>query len=89
MSKCHFVVIIKLLLLRYVWADSAEARPSNMLGTRPNNDNSIEFEIRLKFALLWFRMYSTSHNENLHTSRQCNCRDVCKISLWSVEHILS
>ena len=23
------------------------------------------------------------------TSRQCNCRDVCKISLWSVKYILN
>ena len=34
-------------------------------------------------------MYSTDHNEILHTSRQCYCRDVCKISLWSVEQILN
>ena len=27
------------------------------------------------------------HNDILHTSRQCHCRDVCKISLWSVEYI--
>ena len=33
-------------------------------------------------------MYSTDHNEILHTSRQCNCRDVCKISLLLVKHIL-
>ena len=50
-------------------------------GARPTNDISIEFEIRPKFAVLWFKMYSTDHNEILHTSRQCNCRDVCKISL--------
>ena len=24
-------------------------------------------------------MYSTDHNDILHTSRQCNCRDVYKI----------
>ena len=57
-------------------------------GARPTNDISIEFEIRPKFAVLWFEIYSTDHNEILHTSRQCNCRDVCKISLWSVRHIL-
>ena len=62
-----------------------------MPGARPTNGISIEFEIRPKFAVIWFRMYSTDHNEILRTSRQCNCncRDVCKISLWSVEHILS
>ena len=51
------------------------------------NDISIEFEIRPIFAVLWFKMYSTDH-EILHTSRQYNCRDVCKISLWSVEHVV-
>ena len=34
-------------------------------------------------------MYSTDHNEILHTPRQCNCRDVCKILLWSVKRILN
>ena len=34
-------------------------------------------------------MYSTDHNEILHTSRQSNYRDVCKISLWSVQYILN
>ena len=58
-------------------------------GARPTNDISIEFEIRPKFAGLWFKMHSTDHNEILHTSRQCNCRDVCKISLWSVTYILN
>ena len=57
-------------------------------GARPTNDISIKFEIKPKFAVLWFQMRSTDHNEILHTSRQCNCRDECKISLWSVEHIL-
>ena len=32
-------------------------------------------------------MYVADHNDILHTSRQCHCRDVCKISLWSVEYI--
>ena len=58
-------------------------------GARPTNDISIEFEIQPKFAVLWFKMYSTDHNEILHTSRQCKCRDVCKISLLSVKHILN
>ena len=58
-------------------------------GVRPTNNISIEFEIRLKFALLWINTYSTDHNEILHTSRQLHCRDVCKISLRSVKHILN
>ena len=32
-------------------------------------------------------VYVADHNDILHTSRQCHCRDVCKISLWSVEYI--
>ena len=54
-------------------------------GARPTNDISIEFEIWSKFAVLGFQMYSTDHNDILHTSWQCNYRDVCKMSLWSVE----
>ena len=29
------------------------------------------------------------HIEILHPSRQCNCHDMCKISLWSVEYVLN
>ena len=36
-----------------------------------------------------FKIYLTDHNEILHTSQQLHCRDVCKISLWSVEYILN
>ena len=61
------------------------SRPSDS----PTNDISIEFQIQPKFAVLCFKRYSTDHNEILHTSRQCDCRDVCKSSLWSVEHILN
>ena len=32
-------------------------------GACPTNDISIEFEIRPKFAVLWFKIYSTNHNE--------------------------
>ena len=32
-------------------------------------------------------MCSTDHNKVWHTSQQCNCRDMCIISLWLVEHI--
>ena len=56
-------------------------------GACPTNDISIEFEIQTKLAVLWFKMYSTDHNEILHKSRQLHCRDVCKISLWLFEHI--
>ena len=56
-------------------------------GASPTNDISIEFEIRPNFVVLYFKMYSTDHNEILHTSRQLHCRDVCKISLWSVQYI--
>ena len=58
-------------------------------GTHPTNDISIKFEIWPKFAMLWFKMSSNNQNEISHTSRQCNCRDMCKISLWSVEYILN
>ena len=58
-------------------------------GARPTNDISIEFEIRPKFASLWFEMSSTNHDEILHKSRQYNCRDVCKISLWSVQQVFN
>ena len=47
-------------------------------GARPTNDISIEFETRPKFAVLWFKTYSTDHNEILHMSRQCNCREAWK-----------
>ena len=56
-------------------------------GARPTNDISIEFEIRPKFAVLWFKMYSTDHYEILHMSQQCNCRDVCQITLWLVSKL--
>ena len=58
-------------------------------GAHPTNEISIEFVIRPKFAVLWFEMYSTNHNEMMHTSQQCNCHDLCKISLWSVKYILN
>ena len=58
-------------------------------GTHPTNDISIKFKILPKFAMLWFKMSSNNQNEISHTSRQCNCRDMCKILLWSVEYILN
>ena len=59
--------------------------------TRPQwvNDISNKFKIWPKFAVLQFKMHPTNHNEILYTSRQCNYCDTCKISLWSVEHILN
>ena len=45
----------------------------------PTNDISIELEIWPKFGLLWFKMYSTDHNEILHMSWECSYNDVCKI----------
>ena len=57
------------------------------IATTPTNDISIEFEIRPKFAMLLFKMYSTDHKEKLQMSRHLHCRDTCKIPLCSVEHI--
>ena len=58
-------------------------------GGCPTNGISIEFEIRPKFAVLWFKIYPADLNEILHSSRQYNCRDVCKISLGSVKQIIN
>ena len=59
-------------------------------GPHPTNGISIEFEIRSKLGLFYFKICSTDHNDILrHTSRQMHCRDVCNILLWSVEYILS
>ena len=59
------------------------------LGARPTNGISIEFKIWSKFGVLWFKIYLTNHNGILHTSQQLHCRDVCTISLWSLEYILN
>ena len=53
-------------------------------GARPTNDISLEFEFDQNMHC--FKMYLTEHNEIVHTSRQCNCRDVCNILLWSVKY---
>ena len=50
----------------------------------PTNDISIEFEIRPKLVVHWFKTYYTDRNDILLTSRSCNIRDVCKISLGLV-----
>ena len=57
-------------------------------GARPTKHISIEFEIRRKFRMPYVWIYSTDHNDILHTSRQWHCRDECKISLWSATYIL-
>ena len=57
-------------------------------GACPTKHISIEFEIRRKFRTPYVRIYSTDHNDILHTSRQWHCRDECKISLWSATYIL-
>ena len=41
----------------------------------------------IQSGALKFKMGLIDHNEILHTSRQFHCRDVCKISMWSVENI--
>ena len=58
-------------------------------GACPTNGISIELNIQSKFWVLWFKMCSTDHNEILHMSWQCYCRDVCKISFWSAEYVLN
>ena len=57
-------------------------------GPSPNN-NSIGFEIWSKFAVLYFKIFTTDHSEILHIARQLHFHDVCKISLWSVEYIFN
>ena len=58
-------------------------------GPHRTNDISIEFEMRSKLGVVWFQICSIYCNEILHTSRHVHCRDMCKISLWSVEHLLN
>ena len=58
-------------------------------GVCPTNDISIEFEIQSKFVVLCLKMFSTDHNEILHTSRQLHCRDMCKFSLWLAEYVMN
>ena len=58
-------------------------------GPHPTNVISIQLEILWKFSMLWFKMCLIDHKNILHTSRQCYCRDVCKISLWSAEYIMN
>ena len=74
------LLVLKLEYSRITWS---------IPGACPTNDISIEFEILPKFAVLWFKMYSTDHHKILHTSQQCNCREVCKIPWRSIKHIFN
>ena len=66
---------------------SSATRPTNDI--LPTNDISVDFEIQPKFSVLWFKIYCIDHDKILHISRQYNCRDVCKIPLWTVNQILN
>ena len=80
MIWCNHHYIIPWLPMPWLLASPA--------GSRPTNNILMEFEIRPKYEVLWFKMFSTDRNEILHTARQCNHPDVCKTLLWSVEHKL-
>ena len=59
-------------------------------GGHPYHYNiSTKIEIQWNFVTFLFIIYWANHNEILHASRPKNCCDMCKISLWSVEHILN
>ena len=45
-------------------------------GACPTYGILVEFEIWSKFAVLWFKMCSTDHNNILHMSRQCYSPDM-------------
>ena len=72
-------------LVWHTWCTISYGRP----GASPTNDISIEFEIRPKFGVLWFKMHIADLNDILSTSRQCSYRAVRKLSVWSVENILN
>ena len=57
-------------------------------GGGPTNDISTELKIRPKFAVLWFKIFSTDHKEILHTSRQLHSWRVQNF-LWLVTYILN
>ena len=57
-------------------------------GARPTNGIFDRIRNRSKFALFWFEICSTDHNELLHRSRQCYCRDISKISLSAAEYVM-
>ena len=55
----------------------------------PNDNISIKFETQWNFLVLLLIIYLTGHNAILHTPWQLYCRYMCKIMMWSVEHILN
>ena len=70
------------------WCRRCWAIRSLWPGPCPILDISIEFEIRPKKELFWFKTCVIT-TKFCTWSRQCNCRNVCKISLRSVKHILN
>ena len=48
---------------------------------------SIDFEIRSKFGGPWVKVWSTNHNETVHTSRQT--LTFAKCFLWSVDYLMN
>ena len=59
-------------------------------GARPTNSILIEFEIRSKYGVFYFKICPTNRiTKKFCTRHDSYCRDMCKISLWSVEYILN
>ena len=58
-------------------------------GACPTKDISIKFNIQPKCAVLWFKMHLTNHNQTWHMSLQCNCCELCNISLGLIMYILN
>ena len=86
MNVKHRQVFVSVLVFCYCHPSLQGAISQNKdkikgLGLHPTN------EIWSKFEVLWFEIWSTDHNKILHTSWHCYCRDMCKISLWSVEYV--
>ena len=93
-SGCPFLWFSRKINQAFRWNEYKLAWPgspmcSNCSSARPTNGISIKFEIRSKFAVLWFEICFTYRSYILHMSRQCYCGDMCKISLWSTEYIMN
>ena len=58
-------------------------------GARPTNDILMKFEIHRQFCNALVQNESDWSLQILHTPRQEDCRNVNKITLWSVEQILN
>ena len=58
-------------------------------GNHPTKGISIEFKIRSKFTVLWFEIYKTNRKQILHTSQQCDCRDLCKMLMWFAKYVMN